>query len=126
MTEKAGNKFVKIAKVKEFRAGKTFKFGLKRHDRVTEAFAFKQGEAYYAYLNLCRHWTVGLDYDDNDFFSEDGKLLVCKNHGAVYDPKTGECKGGPCGGASLYKVPLIELDGIVYADVKKIGWGEME
>ncbi len=125
MKSKPEQGYVPIAKAKDFRNGKTFKFKLKRPDRVTEAFAFKRGESYFAYLNLCRHWSVGLDYDDNDFFSEDGKFLVCKNHGAVYDPLTGACGGGPCGGAALYKVPVVELDGMIYADSVNVSWGEM-
>ncbi len=116
--------FVKVAKSKDFREGKTFKFNLRRQDRVTEAFAFKKGGAYYAYLNLCRHWSVGLDYDDNEFLSRDGELLICKNHGAIYDPVTGACMGGPGGGAALYKVPLVERDGIIYADSKNADWGD--
>jgi nitrite reductase/ring-hydroxylating ferredoxin subunit len=125
MEQKVGEGFIKIAKAKDFRVGKAFKFNIKRSDRVTEAFAFKKEDAYYGYLNLCRHWSVGLDYDDNEFFSRNGELLVCKNHGAIYDPKTGACRGGPGGGASLYKVPLVEIEGIVYADTKNVDWGEM-
>lgn len=126
MKQKAAKGLVKIAKAKDFSEGKTFKFNLKRSDRVTEAFAFKKGVNYYAYLNLCRHWSVGLDYDDNGFFSKDGKFLICRNHGAVYEPQTGACRGGPCNGVSLYKVPLVEMDGIIYADTQNVDWGEKE
>jgi nitrite reductase/ring-hydroxylating ferredoxin subunit len=63
--------------------------------------------------------------DDNDFFSPDGEWLVCKNHGAVYDPATGGCASGPCGGASLYRVPLVEKEGILYAEWEGIEWGEV-
>ncbi len=114
----------KIAKAKDFREGKAFKFKLKRADRVTEAFAFRKDGKFYGYLNLCRHWTVGLDFDDNDFFTRDGVFLVCKNHGAIYSPETGACQGGPCNGASLYRVPLVEMEGIIYADTKNVDWGE--
>jgi nitrite reductase/ring-hydroxylating ferredoxin subunit len=66
---------------------------------------------------------VGLDFDDNEFFSEDKAWLVCKNHGALYDPLTGVCAGGPCGGAGLYGVPVIEKEDAIYADLAKIDWG---
>lgn len=115
---------MKITTVQEVKEGKTIKFLIKRKDRVTEAFAFRKGGVLFAFLNLCRHWTVGLDFDDNEFFSEDGEWLVCKNHGALYHPVTGRCESGPCGGASLYPVPLIEKKGVLYADVAKIDWGE--
>jgi len=122
--KKSGPKLLKIAALGELKEGGSKKFNLKRPDRVTEAFLFLKNGAYLAYLNLCRHWSVGLDFDDNDFFSEDGRWLVCKNHGAIYEPKTGECQGGPCGGASLYRVPLLVKEDGVYAEIDKIDWGD--
>jgi nitrite reductase/ring-hydroxylating ferredoxin subunit len=32
---------------------------------------------------------------------------MCANHGAVFEPPTGECVWGPCVGASLQSVPLV-------------------
>ena len=120
-----GKKLQKITALKELTEGKTVKFLIKRSDRETEAFAFKKNGEYFSYLNLCRHWTVGLDFDDNEFFSEDGEWLVCKNHGALYSPGSGQCESGPCGGASLYRVPLVLKDGELFADLEKIDWGEV-
>lgn len=117
-------KLLKIASHNELKNGQSKKFVIKRPDRETEAFLVKSNGRYFAYLNLCRHWMVGLDFDDNEFFSEDGEWLVCKNHGALYRPETGACEGGPCGGASLYQVPLVEKEGLIYADVAKVDWGD--
>ena len=117
-------KLLKVAETGELKNGQSKKFNLKRPDRETEAFLIKKDGEFYAYLNLCRHWTVGLDFDDNEFFSEDGEWLVCKNHGAVYNPMSGECAGGPCGGAALYRVPLLEKEGSIYAILDKIDWGD--
>lgn len=64
----------------------------------------------YAYFNRCRHVGISLDWVDNQFFTEDKRYLVCANHGATYEPKTGECIWGPCVGASLQGVPL-EIEG---------------
>ena len=115
---------LKIATVGELKEGQTKKIILKRIDRETEAFLLFKSGKHYAYLNLCRHWTVGLDFDDNEFFSEDGEWLVCKNHGAIYNPISGECASGPCGGAALYRVPLLEKEGDLYAVLDKIDWGD--
>jgi nitrite reductase/ring-hydroxylating ferredoxin subunit len=117
-------KLVKIAAVGDLGNGESKKFLLRRPDRKTEAFLIKTRDKYYAYLNLCRHWTVGLDFDDNDFFSEGSEWIVCKNHGALYNPATGQCESGPCGGASLYPIPIVEKAGYLYADVAKVDWGE--
>src|SRR5579859_2089968 len=118
--KKQNLKLLKVAETHELREGESKKFEIKRPDQVTEAFVIKKDGRHYAYLNLCRHWMVGLDMDDNDFFSEDKQWLVCKNHGAVYHPVTGVCEGGPCGGAALYPVPLEEKDGMVCADLGKM------
>jgi len=125
MTSKKEPKLLKIALVKDLKEGKSIKFEIPRKDRKSEAFVIKKNGKFYSYLNLCRHWTVGLDFDDNDFFSEDKEWLVCKNHGAIYEPATGICNGGPCGGAALYRVPLVEKEETLYADVAKVDWGEM-
>ncbi len=117
-------KLLKIGSVHDLKNGQSKKFILQRPDRKTEAFLIKIKNNYHAYLNLCRHWTVGLDFDDNDFFSEDSEWIVCKNHGALYHPVTGQCESGPCGGASLYQVPILEKDGFLYAEIEKIDWGE--
>lgn len=124
MRRKQTDKLLKIAAITELKNGESIKFEVRRPDRLTEAFLIKVNDCFHAYLNLCRHWTVGLDFDDNDFFSEDGEWLVCKNHGAVYSPVTGECESGPCGGASLYRVPLVEKEGVLYADIGLIDWGD--
>ena len=124
MPGKPKGKRLKIAQAGELAEGRTKKFTLRRPDRVTEAFLVRRGGAYYAYLNLCRHWMVGLDYDDNDFLSEDGAWVVCKSHGALYRTETGECASGPCNGAALYRVPVVEEEGAVWALVDGIDWGE--
>jgi len=46
----------------------------------------------------------------NDFFTEDGRALICSTHGAIYEPATGLCTAGPCVGDRLSRLPL-RLDG---------------
>ena len=125
MSQRKIQGLLKLALSSELREGGSKKFTVARADRKTEAFLIKKDGRHFAYLNLCRHWTVGLDYDDNDFFTPEKEWLACKNHGALYDPVTGGCVSGPCNGASLYRVPLVEKAGVIYADVKKIDWGEV-
>jgi nitrite reductase/ring-hydroxylating ferredoxin subunit len=124
MTPSKKKTLLKIVESKGLKEGGSLKFEIPRQDRLTEAFVIRKNGTFHAYLNLCRHWTVGLDLDDNDFFSEDKEWLVCKNHGALYQPVTGECASGPCGGAALYRVPLVEKKGILYADLNGIDWGD--
>jgi nitrite reductase/ring-hydroxylating ferredoxin subunit len=56
-----------------------------------------------------------LDWVDNQFFTEDARYLMCANHGATYEPTTGECIWGPCVGASLHGVPLEIEDEKIFA-----------
>jgi nitrite reductase/ring-hydroxylating ferredoxin subunit len=124
MPRKKSTQLLKIVAADELKNGESKKFVIHRLDLATESFLIKKENRFYAYLNLCRHWTVGLDFDDNDFFSEDGEWIVCKNHGALYNPMSGECMSGPCGGAALYRVPLVEKNGFIYADLDGIDWGD--
>jgi nitrite reductase/ring-hydroxylating ferredoxin subunit len=59
-----------------------------------------QGQVY-AYTNSCAHLGHPLNIDPDKFFSFDQTLLLCTSHGAVFEPDTGLCVGGPCIGASL-------------------------
>jgi nitrite reductase/ring-hydroxylating ferredoxin subunit len=55
----------------------------------------------YAYENSCAHAGHPLNMRPDGFFSADQSLLICGSHGALFEPETGVCIGGPCVGASL-------------------------
>jgi nitrite reductase/ring-hydroxylating ferredoxin subunit len=95
-----------VARVGELEHGATKKFLLQCGGNTVEAFLVNYGGALYAYVNRCRHISLSLDWVDNRFFTEDGRYLICANHGATYEPTTGECVWGPCFGAYLQAVPL--------------------
>jgi nitrite reductase/ring-hydroxylating ferredoxin subunit len=79
---------------------------------VVPAFAVKFNDQIFAYLNICGHIAVQLDFKEGDFFDDEGENLVCATHGAQYAPDTGKCLGGPC-----YGVGLDPVDVIVEADM---------
>ncbi|HEV8132640.1 MAG TPA: Rieske 2Fe-2S domain-containing protein [Acidobacteriota bacterium] len=99
-----------ICHTSDLRNGQSLKFQFPTGIGPEEAFLVRYGDQYHAYVNRCRHVNIPLDYDDNDFFSTDGEYLVCKNHGAVYIPDTGECACGPCDGRSLLRLPVLVQD----------------
>jgi len=72
---------------------------------LAEGFVFRRNGELHAYRNQCRHQPLTLDYGDGEFFTEDNRYLLCRNHGALFEPNTGLCVAGPCTGASLY--PMI-------------------
>ncbi|QDG51667.1 Rieske (2Fe-2S) protein [Persicimonas caeni] len=54
-----------------------------------------------AFRNLCPHWSMPLDADTGEFFDANKSALLCKMHGARFDPANGECIMGPCEGDRL-------------------------
>ena len=104
-----------VARVGELEHGRTKKFLLKCGGNTLEGFLVSYEGAHYAYLNRCKHISLSLDWVDNRFFTEDGRHLICANHGATYEPATGECVWGPCFGAFLKRVPLEIAEEKVFA-----------
>ena len=105
----------RIGRREDFPDGTSRKFTLRCGGRSLEGFAFGFGGELHAYLNRCRHIPLPMDWLDNRFFTVDEKYVVCANHGALYEPTTGECVWGPCAGARLQRVPLMVEDGTVRA-----------
>ncbi len=99
-----------VARISELDHGSSKKFILRCGEDAVEAMLINFEGSLYAYVNRCRHIALSLDWVDNQFFTADGRFLICANHGALYEPKTGECIWGPCAGAALQRVSL-ELEG---------------
>ncbi|MGB0585508.1 MAG: Rieske (2Fe-2S) protein [Limisphaerales bacterium] len=105
---------IRIAAVDEVEEGKTLKFSFKRKERPMEGFVGRFNGTLFAYENTCRHIPISLDYGDNRFFTNQGDALMCQTHGAVYEPDTGLCTRGPCAGASLFPLEVVEEDGVLW------------
>jgi nitrite reductase/ring-hydroxylating ferredoxin subunit len=80
-----------------------------------DAFAVRWRGRVYAYVNSCRHQSLPLDFGDAHFFDEEADALVCCHHGARYRPDTGACFDGPCEGAKLTRVEVVEKDGTLFS-----------
>ncbi|RBP51522.1 Rieske (2Fe-2S) protein [Arenicella xantha] len=78
------------------------------------AFVVRFDGGYFAYLNRCGHIAVQLDYQAGEFFSDDGRTLICATHGAEYAPDTGACLGGPCYGVGLDAIEIVCRDHYLY------------
>jgi nitrite reductase/ring-hydroxylating ferredoxin subunit len=90
------------------------RFRLRETDRDEKGFVIRFCGIAHAYVNVCPHAGTELDWNPGDFFDESGLYLVCSTHGAIFEPSTGYCVGGPCRGAALHKIPVDERDGKVY------------
>lgn len=93
--------------------GDAVSFEVRYLGQACRAFAVRYDGQAHAYLNRCTHIPIEMDYQANKFWDLTGHWLICSTHGATYQPDTGQCAGGPCRGG-LYKIALIERDGLVH------------
>jgi len=104
-----------VCRADELGDGQSRKFHVPDAEGHVECFAVRYQGDLHAYVNRCRHVSMTLDWVENQFFTEDGDYLMCPTHGAWYLPGTGECVAGPPCGKKLYRVPLVERDGEIFA-----------
>jgi nitrite reductase/ring-hydroxylating ferredoxin subunit len=101
---------VPIVRLSELLPGQTRGFELEVDGEKDRAFVVRldSGELR-AYVNRCRHANLPLDWSDDRFLDESGKL-ACRAHGARFEPEDGRCFEGPCFGKQLRPVK-VELEG---------------
>ncbi len=79
-------------------------------DRPQQGFAIHWKDKWYAYQNLCPHWSTPLDEHGDELFDASSGVLVCATHGAMFEPHSGECISGPCMGESLRALRVKRVD----------------
>ncbi|MDQ3000711.1 MAG: Rieske 2Fe-2S domain-containing protein [Fibrobacterota bacterium] len=97
--------------------GETRTFDFSSNGRAAQGFLIRHNGSFYAYLNKCCHWPVQLDMGDGDFYYPAADRIMCKTHGAVYQPDTGLCDYGPCVRAVLESFPLTVSEASVTVTV---------
>ncbi len=90
------------------------RFDVERGGETLPAFAVRFRGVVHAYVNECRHQCTELDWNPGEFFDAERLYLICATHGALYQPDTGLCIDGPCRGARLSTVAVVEHDGGIY------------
>ena len=86
-------------------------FEILKDDEVLPAFAIRFRGVAYAYINRCSHMELKLNFLHRNFFDLSKSSLICSTHGALYDPVTGDCRGGPCHSVGLQPLPIEEIEG---------------
>ena len=94
--------------------GDGVRFTVHRGGVELAAFVVRHGGVVHAYINRCAHVPIELDWLPGRFFDASGGFLICATHGAMYVPGSGYCVEGPCRGARLEPVAVIERDGGVF------------
>ena len=94
--------------------GKGVRFAVIAFGHPATGFVVRYAGKPFAYLNRCAHVPIELDWSQGDFFESSGLYLMCATHGAVYQPDTGKCAGGPCRGGRLRPIAVSERDGGIW------------
>lgn len=105
-----------ICRINELAEQTSAQFALPTAKGPRSGFLIRYQGRFYAYLNRCMHMPLSLDYETNQFLTKDGCHLLCQTHGALYDPKTGQCIGGPPIGLSLIPIKISVRDATIYLD----------
>ena len=71
----------------------------------------RRGDQVIAFVNMCPHQFLPLDYRARQILSADGQKLMCSAHGAMFDAGTGEGIGGEGLGCRLITVPVSQVSG---------------
>jgi nitrite reductase/ring-hydroxylating ferredoxin subunit len=92
--------------VADLAPGRTLTFRLACGGRRVNGFVVNHGGELRAWVNRCPHVGTPLDLWPNEFYTDDGRDLICSTHGAIFEPLTGTCTVGPCAGDALSALPL--------------------
>lgn len=93
--------------------GRAVVFDVLVHRQPARAFALRFESRVVAYLNRCVHVPAEMDWQAGEFLDADRAFIICSMHGAVYEPLSGRCAGGPCGRGTLTPIDVVEHDGQV-------------
>jgi nitrite reductase/ring-hydroxylating ferredoxin subunit len=94
--------------------GNAFVFDVLQYREPAHAFVMRFDGQVVAYLNRCLHVPTEMDWQYGEFLDSGKEFIMCSIHGAVYEPLTGRCAGGPCGRGRLTVIEVVERDGQVY------------
>ena len=72
-----------------------------------ELVVLRDGAAVHGYLNACPHLGVPLEMVPDRFMNAAGTHVICRTHGALFEPATGYCISGPCAGQSLTPICIV-------------------
>lgn len=93
--------------------GRAHVFDLLEYGQPARGFVLRHGGQVVGYLNQCAHVPAEMDWKEGQFLDDSGQWIICSIHGAVYEPSSGYCVGGPCRGKRLKALQVDERGGQV-------------
>jgi nitrite reductase/ring-hydroxylating ferredoxin subunit len=94
--------------------GQAYVFDVMHLRQPARAFALRFDGRLVGYINQCVHVPAEMDWLPGEFLDSDKRFIMCSIHGAVYEPLSGRCVGGPCGRGRLTPIDVSERAGQVY------------
>lgn len=88
-------------------------FVMLRDGDEEEIFVVRDGDDAFAYVNVCPHRFLPLNWKPDVFLNFQKTRILCVVHAATFDLRDGSYMGGPCPGQSLESIPLTVQDGII-------------
>lgn len=94
-------------------------------DPGSRGFVLQIGEAFFhgfvvrkdgqvaGWVDRCPHAGFPIAMELDRYLSDNGELILCGWHGAVFEPLSGACLGGPCAGGKLTPWPVEVRDGMI-------------
>lgn len=94
--------------------GKARNFVLQMRAGRFHGFVVRRGDGAFGYVDRCPHAGLPLTQTLDDYLTPDGALIACSWHGALFDPESGACVGGPCMGQALTSWPVEIREGAIF------------
>jgi nitrite reductase/ring-hydroxylating ferredoxin subunit len=89
-------------------------FYWRKDDKLFGGFIVRKGEQVFGYVDACPHALAPLAMAEHRYLTRDGRAILCSAHGALFEPASGVCLGGPGGTGTLLPWPVeIGADGMV-------------
>ena len=79
------------------------------HKEISVVIIQKE-QRFYAYENVCPHFSVQLDYKEGQFSLYQNQVIMCAHHSALFDIETGMCIDGPCKGKHLQVISIEHIN----------------
>ncbi len=81
-------------------------------------FAVRTSEQVHVYRNRCPHAGFELNWLPDRFLDRSGQYIHCQVHGALFSIESGACIAGPCTGAHLEAIPVVEDQGALFVTLE--------
>ena len=104
----------RLCTIDEIPDGDSKEFMAPFQGRDRSLFAVRKDGQIYLYLNSCPHTGLTLDFTRDQFLDVEKNHILCANHLAYFEIKTGGCISQPCPGEVLTPIPFEIRDTEVF------------